>query len=101
MNVVLGRLARCFLGSLKQWADIHVKTDIGKRRSDYFGTAIMAVLTQFDYQQARAAALLRGEALDFFANLGVAGIAFPMRALDATDRTHFGRMATVDDLKRI
>jgi len=52
MNVVLDRLPRCFLGGLKQRADIHVKADIGKRRRDYLGTAIMAALTQFDDQQA-------------------------------------------------
>ena len=65
VDVVLDRLPRPFLGRLEERPDIDVEADIGERRRDHLGAAIVAVLAELDDQHARPAALVAGETLDF------------------------------------
>src|SRR5690606_40442493 len=56
MHVVFDGLFGSFLRSLKQRADIHIKTDVGKRRGDNFCTPVVAVLTYFCNHYSRLSA---------------------------------------------
>ena len=79
---VLDGLAGGFLRRREQRADIDVEADIGERRGDHRGAAVVAVLARFDHQHARAAALPGGEGLDVGADAGEFLVVAPGGAVD-------------------
>ena len=69
MDIILNRLLYRFCRCLKQGADIHIKTHIGESGRNDLGTAIMAILPQFDHQQTGATTLpVRAKAVTFCCN---------------------------------
>ena len=50
MDIIFNRLAYCISRRLKQWTDINVETQVGKRRSYYASSSIMSILAQFCHQ---------------------------------------------------
>ena len=56
VDVVLHRHARRFARRLEQRTDVHVEAQIGKRRGDHLGAAIVPVLAHLGDQDARPAA---------------------------------------------
>ena len=65
MHVVFNRLAGTFFRCLEQRPHVHVKTEIGKRRSHHLGAAVMPVLPQFADHHARAPAFSFCKVVDF------------------------------------
>ena len=51
-------------GVWKQGPDVDVEADVGERRGDHLGAAVVAVLAELGDQEARPAALGLGERLD-------------------------------------
>jgi hypothetical protein len=64
MHIVVDGILRGLFRRLEQWAHIDIEADIGKRRGDDLGTAVMAVLAHLHHQNPRAAALFFGKGLD-------------------------------------
>ena len=54
MNVIIHRILCCFLWSLEQRSDIHVKAHIREGCSNNFGTAVMTVLAHLRNHNTRA-----------------------------------------------
>ena len=74
MDVIFNRLARAFFWSLKQWPNVHVKTQIRKCRCNNFCAAVMAILAELGNHYARStseiARELRELPFEFFPALG-------------------------------
>ena len=61
MHVVLHGLLRSLLRSLEQRPHVDVEADVGITRGDYFGTAVVAVLSQFRNHDTGLTPLFLGE----------------------------------------
>src|SRR3954454_16679592 len=61
MYVVLHRMPRYFGRGLKERTDIDVEPEIGKRRRDHLGAAVVPVLAHLRDEDARAAPFGLGE----------------------------------------
>src|SRR6185437_11336270 len=83
VNVVFDGLARGFFRRLKQRPDIDVEAEIGERRGDHLGAAVMAVLAELGDEEPRPAAFFMGEGLDLGNGAEERGIVFLLRTVDA------------------
>ena len=101
VHVVLDRLAHRLVGGLKKRSDIDVETDIGKRRGDHLGTAIVSVLTELADQHAWPATLGFGELDDRLANGRQIRHRSRTCAVHTCNGLGHGAMAPVDFLQRI
>jgi hypothetical protein len=93
VNLVLDRLARGFLGSLKERANIDVKPDSGEGGGDDLGAAVMPVLPKFGDEHAGAPALFAGKGVDLALHAAEGVVVPVLTAIDATDRADLGTVA--------
>ncbi len=56
MHIVFDSLPRCFFGDLEERPDVDIKSEVGKGSCNDPCTPVVAILTQFGDQDARAAA---------------------------------------------
>ena len=68
VDVVLHGLLGGFFGGLKEGSHVHIEAGVGKSGGDHFGAAVVSVLAQFGYQDARSATRMRGECSCFLGN---------------------------------
>ena len=66
MNVIFNRLACTLFWSLEQRSDIDVKPKIGIRSSNYFSSAVMAILTQLGNHDSRTTSKVFGKVSNFY-----------------------------------
>src|SRR5262245_21436465 len=69
VHIVLDRLARRLLRSLEEGTDLDVEAEVGERRRDHLGTAVVAVLTELRHEDARPPTLGPCELFDLGADL--------------------------------
>ena len=86
VHVVLDRLARDLFRRLEERPHVDVEPEIGERRRDHLGAAVVPVLPDLRDEHARPAAVLLGEALDLLSQRLPLGVIAVGRAVDAADR---------------
>ena len=69
VHIVLHRLSRHFIGSLKQGSDIDVKAEVCKTRGNYFSPAIVPILTHLGNEDSWTPTLFLGYTVREFAHL--------------------------------
>src|SRR5581483_2363012 len=100
VDVVLDRLPRDLVGRLEERADVDVEAEIGKRRGDHLGAAVVTVLADLPDEEPRATAVLGGELRDFGAEGGPLRVVAVLPAIDAGDGANLRVVATPDLLER-
>ena len=58
MDIILSGLASCLARRLEQWANVYIKTEIGKAGSNHLSTPVVAILPKFCNHNPWATALL-------------------------------------------
>ena len=101
MHVVLHRISRHFSRGLKERSDVHVEPDIGKRRGDDFGAAVVPVLAHLGHEHARPTPLFDGERRYIGHDLLEPAIVGIGRPVHAGDRADLGFVSPENDLQRI
>ena len=89
------------LRRLEQRTDVDVEAEIGKRRGDHLGTAIVPVLSQLGHEDARTPALVGGKPLGHLPRLLELRILLALRGVHAGDGTTDGLVAPEHRLQRV
>jgi hypothetical protein len=87
MHVVLSRHPGSFLRLLEQGADIDVESKVGIRSGDYFGAAVVSVLSHLGDEDAGATPVTAGKLVGYLADLLNLRVAAEFGLVDSTHGT--------------